>query len=231
MGGNTRYNTRRCVFSRRLRVKRLLRKDTEMSRPPIKPPAAAWAAPLSRGGGAAAVIGGAAAGTSSVIDRRTTGAQADDQIIELRVKNTAAAYLRQNNQTDGFTPNLSVVSYNRHILLLGKVATEAERRFVEQVARSEQSAQAVYNYIEVNPQARSFGNISADTWSTTKVKTMMLGVNGVYPGRVKIVTYDGVTYAMGILTPEEQAAVTQRVSTTAGVQKVVTLYQNYTPQK
>lgn len=202
-----------------------------MSRPPIKTLSAALVSALLLGGCAAAVIGGAAAGTSSVIDRRTTGAQADDQIIELRVKNTAAAYLRQNNQTDGFTPNLSVVSYNRHILLLGKVATEAERRFVEQVARSEQSAQAVYNYIEVNPQARSFGNISADTWSTTKVKTMMLGVNGVYPGRVKIVTYDGVTYAMGILTPEEQAAVTQRVSTTAGVQKVVTLYQNYTPQK
>ena len=57
----------------------------------------------------------------------------------------------------------------------------------------------------------------------------MLGVNGVYPGRVKIVTYDGVTYVMGILTPEEQTAVTQRVSTTAGVQKVVTLYQSYMP--
>ena len=164
-----------------------------------------------------------------MIDRRTTGAQADDQIMEMRVKNTAISYLKQNNNLEGYNPNLSIVSYNRHILLLGKVATEDERRFVEQVARSEQSAQAVYNYIEIAPQVRSFGNISADTWSTTKVKTVMLGVNGVYPGRVKIVTYDGVTYVMGILTPEEQAAVTQRVSTTAGVQKVVTLYQSYMP--
>lgn len=180
-------------------------------------------------GCAAALIGGAAAGTSSVIDRRTTGAQADDQIMEMRVKNTAISYLKQNNNLEGYNPNLSIVSYNRHILLLGKVATEDERRFVEQVARSEQSAQAVYNHIEIAPQVRSFGNISADTWSTTKVKTVMLGVNGVYPGRVKIVTYDGVTYVMGILTPEEQAAVTQRVSTTAGVQKVVTLYQSYMP--
>ena len=171
-------------------------------------------------GCAAALIGGAAAGTSSVIDR---------QIMEMRIKNTAISYLKQNNNLEGYNPNLSIVSYNRHILLLGKVATEDERRFVEQVARSEQSAQAVYNYIEIAPQVRSFGNISADTWSTTKVKTVMLGVNGVYPGRVKIVTYDGVTYVMGILTPEEQAAVTQRVSTTAGVQKVVTLYQSYMP--
>ncbi|MGF6147986.1 outer membrane lipoprotein [Kingella potus] len=196
----------------------------------LKTLSAALLAALLLNGCAAAIIGGAAAGTSSAIDRRTTGAQADDQIIELRVKNTATAYLKQHSPADGFTPNLSVISYNRHILLLGKVANESERQFVEQVARSEQSAEAVYNYIEVNPQARSFGSISADTWSTAKVKTM-IGAGGVYPGRVKIVTYDGVTYAMGILTPEEQAAVTQKVSTTAGVQKVITLYQNYTPQK
>ena len=100
-------------------------------------------------GCAAALISSAAAGTSSVIDRRTTGAQADDQIMEMRVKNTAISYLKQNNNLEGYNPNLSIVSYNRHILLLGKVATEDERRFVEQVARSEQSAQAVYNYIEI----------------------------------------------------------------------------------
>ncbi len=40
-------------------------------------------------------------------------------------------------------------------------------------------------------------------------------------------TYGNVTYVMGILTPDEQARVTQKVSTTVGVQKVVTLYQNY----
>lgn len=54
--------------------------------------------------------------------------------------------------------------------------------------------------------------------------------SGVIPSRVKIVTYEGTTYVMGILTPEEQAAVTEKVSTTAGVQKVVTLYQTYIQQ-
>lgn len=180
-------------------------------------------------GGCAAplLIGGAAAGTSSAIDRRTTGAQADDEVMELRIKNTASAYLQKNAAPGSVEPRLSVVSYNRHILLLGQVSTEAEKQFVEQVARAEHSADAVYNYIEVAPKERTLGDISADTWSTTKVRTTLLGIQGVYPGRVKIVTYGGVTYAMGLLTPEEQAAVTQRVSTTAGVQKVVTLYQNY----
>lgn len=174
-----------------------------------------------------AIVGGAAAAGNSALDRRSTGAQADDNIMEVRIRSTAIDYLRQNNQVSGIEPKLSVVSYNRHILLLGQVATEEEKQFVERVARAEQSAQTVYNYISVSPQARTFGNVSADTWGTTKVRTTLLGIQGVYPGRVKIVTYDGVTYVMGILTPEEQAAVTQRVSTTSGVQKVVTLYQNY----
>ena len=34
---------------------------------------------------------------------------------------------------------------------------------------------------------------------------------------------------MGILTPEEQALVSNTVSTTAGVQQVVTLYETFVP--
>ncbi len=182
---------------------------------------------VSLSGCAGALLGGAAVGGASALDRRTTGAQADDKVMALRIENTAGAYLRQNNQVQGFEPTLSAVSYNRNVLLLGQVATEAEKAFVEQVARSQQAVQQVYNYIEIAPQARTFGKVSADSWSTTKVRTTLLGLQGVYPGRVKIVTYNDVTYVMGILTPAEQAAVTEKVSTTAGVQKVVTLYQNY----
>ncbi|STZ76945.1 BON domain-containing protein [Bergeriella denitrificans] len=190
--------------------------------------AALLAATLS--GCVSALVGGAAAGTKSAIDRRTTGAQADDNVMALRVENTALSYLKQNNQADGYTPKINVVSYNRRLLLLGQVATEGEKQFVEQVARSEQAAEGVYNYITIATPARSFSNISADTWSTSKVRASLLGINPATQARTKIVTYDNVTYVMGILTPEEQAAVTQKVSTTVGVQKVITLYQNYTAQ-
>ncbi|QEY23738.1 BON domain-containing protein [Neisseria animalis] len=185
---------------------------------------------LTLSGCVSALIGGAAAGTKSAIDRRTTGAQADDNVMALRVETTALSYLKQNNQITGYTPKINVVSYNRRLLLLGQVASEGEKQFVEQVARSQQAAEGVYNYITVATSARSFGNISADTWSTSKVRASLLGINPATQARTKIVTYDNVTYVMGILTPEEQAAVTHKVSTTLGVQKVVTLYQNYTAQ-
>lgn len=135
--------------------------------------------------------------------------------------------MQSSNTLLGFKPSISVVSYNRHVLLLGKVATDSDKALVEQIASNQTGVQKIYNYIEVLPQSRHVGQIAADTWSTTKVRTTLLGVQGVYPGRVKIVTYDNVTYIMGILTEAEQAAVTQKVSTTQGVQKVVTLYQTY----
>lgn len=175
----------------------------------------------------AALAGGAALGANSALDRRSTGAQTDDNVMELRIHQNASTYLKQKT----YPFDISVVSYNRHILLLGYVGTEADKHFVEQIARSEQAAAQVYNHIEVSTPNQTLGNVVADTWNTTKVRTTLLGVQNTYPGRVKIVTYADVTYVFGILTPAEQAAVTEKVSTTAGVKKVVTFYQNYTPSK
>lgn len=185
---------------------------------------------LTLGGCVSAIIGSAAVGTKSAVDRRTTGAQTDDNVMALRVENTARSYLRQNNQAQGYVPKINIVGYNRNLLLLGQVSTEGEKQFVGQVARSEQAAQGVYNYITVATQARSIGDITNDTWNTSKVRASLLGISPATQARVKIVTYDNTTYVMGILTPQEQAQVTQKVSTTVGVQKVVTLYQNYTQE-
>ena len=92
---------------------------------------------LSLSGCVGALIGGAAVGTKSAVDRRTTGAQTDDNVMALRVETTARSYLRQNNQAHGYTPKINVVGYNRHLLLLGQVATEGEKQFVEQIAHAD----------------------------------------------------------------------------------------------
>ena len=123
-----------------------------------------------------------------------------------------------------------MVSFNRQVLLMGLVASEADKAFVERVARAQPNAQKVYNYIQVASSAqRGFGDVSNDSWITSKVRTTLIGTKGVSANHVKVVTYNGVTYVMGILTPEEQALVSNTVSTTAGVQQVVTLYETFVP--
>lgn len=182
----------------------------------------------SLGGCVAMVAGGAAAGaTISATDRRSTGAQADDQVMELRIRETALNYLNAQPKTANFEPKVTVVSYNRQILLLGLVTSQADKSFVEQVARSQPAAQKIYNYIDIANQTRGFGNVSSDTWITSKVRTNLINIKGVSSNHIKVITYNGVTYVMGVLTSSEQQAATQRISTTAGVQKVVTLYQTF----
>ena len=185
--------------------------------------------PLSLSGCFAALAGAGAFGVMSATDRRSTGAQADDQVMEVRIQNTALTHLRTNNAMPGFEPKLSVVSFNRQVLLMGLVSSEADKAFVERVARAQPNAEKIYNYIQVAAGQRAFGDVSNDSWITSKVRTTLLGTKGVSANHVKVVTYGGVTYVMGILTPEEQARVSQTVSTTAGVRQVVTLYETFVP--
>ncbi|MDO5687438.1 MAG: BON domain-containing protein [Neisseria sp.] len=180
---------------------------------------------LSLSGCALLAIGGATVGGLALAERRTVGAQTDDQIMELAVKNQIDGYLKKT--PDAANTGVSVVSYNRNILLMGAVPSEEERLTAERIARTQQAVRHVYNYITVGA-GRSADQIARDGWTTSKIRTMMLKPRGFSPNHVKVVTHNGVTYVMGILTAEEQAAATQEVSTTSGVQKVVTLYETFT---
>ena len=175
----------------------------------------------------AILVGGATVGTLAVIDRRTTGAQADDKVMEIRIHDGAISYLNSQAQNSKFQPTLSVISYNRQILLLGLVASENDKNLVERVARAEPAARKVYNYIDIVNQNRKLSDVKDDTWITSKVRTNLLNTKGVAINNVRVVTYNGITYAMGILTPDEQQAATSAISTTSGVQKVITLYQTF----
>ncbi|QMT31924.1 BON domain-containing protein [Alysiella filiformis] len=199
-----------------------------MKRPHFPYPSMIAAVLLAAGlsGCAAGIIGGGAA-VASVADRRSGGSQADDEVMEQRIKSKAQALLRKNSYIN-YTPHVAVTSYNRRILLTGQVASTADSQLAEQIARSEQSALSVYNYITVSPINRSVVDVSNDTAITARVRANLLGISHVvYPGHVKVVTYGGITYVMGILTPAQQAAVTHRVSTTAGVLRVVTLFEEH----
>lgn len=177
----------------------------------------------------AAALGGGALGVMSATDRRSTGTQTDDQVMELRIQNQAASHLRAKNTLQGFDPVISVVSYNRRILLMGFVATEEDKAFVERIARAEPNAAQIHNHIHVTAAQRGFGDISRDSWITSKVRTTLLTARGVPSNQVKVITFNGITYAMGVLTPTEQEAATQTISTTAGVRQVVTLYETFIP--
>ena len=161
-------------------------------------------------------------GTAGTLDRRSTAAQSDDKVMEVKILDEAMNYLNNHSSNKHFKPTIFVISYNRQILLLGLVASESDKYQVERVARAQPAAQNVYNYVDVSSESHTSRPRIYDY-------NILLNVRGVSPTYTKVVTYDRIAYVMGILTPEEQQSATNKISAVDSVEKVIPLYQTFNP--
>ena len=161
------------------------------------------------------VVGGAAAvGVGMVAtDRRSSGAQLDDQGIELR----AAARVREIANDNMY---VSVTSYNRQVLLTGAVGNEADRRRVEEVVQRVDNVRSVVNELTIG-QPSTFQDRSNDLFISGKVKASLLDAKDIFANSFKVVTERGVVYLMGIATRRETDRATEIARGISGVQKVV----------
>jgi len=163
------------------------------------------------------VAGGVAAGAAIATDRRTTGAQLDDEVIE----DKTALALKERFKGDF---HINVTSYNGIVLLTGEVPAESAKADVEQLVRSTPNVRAVQDELVVGP-VTDLSSRSNDTLITSKVKARFVEENKFQINHVKVVTERGVVYLMGVVTREEGAAAAQIASTTEGVQRVVKVFE------
>lgn len=165
------------------------------------------------------VVTGAIAGTAMVAtDRRTTGTQLDDEVIE--DKNVVA--LKERFKGGDF--HINVTSYNGIVLLTGEVPTESARADVEQVVRATPKVRAVQNELVVGP-ATNLESRSNDTLITSKVKARFVEANKFQINVVKVVTEHGAVYLLGVVRHDEADAATEIARTTSGVQRVVKVFE------
>lgn len=162
------------------------------------------------------VAGGAVGATMVATDRRATGTYLNDQTIELKAESQIKTNLP--------TAHVNVTSFNQTALMTGEVPSEDARREAERVVRATPSVRRVQNYTVVE-QASTLGQRNNDAWVTTKVRARLMDGKGYAPQALKVVTERGVTYLMGLVTHTEGDAATTVVSETAGVLKVVTLFE------
>lgn len=160
------------------------------------------------------VIGGAMAGGALVAtDRRTSGAQLEDQGIELRATNRLREQLGERG-------NVSITSYNRQVLLTGEVASEEDKAKVEKVVAGVENVRAIVNELAVLG-ASSLTQRSADTLTTGRVKAAMVDARDLSSNAFKVVTARGTVYLMGRVTQREADRATDITRNTSGVQRVV----------
>ena len=164
------------------------------------------------------LAGGALAGGALVaIDRRTPGAQLDDQGIELR----AMSRLRDNI---GSRARVSVTSYNRQVLLTGEVLNEQDKKLAEQVVTRVENVSAVVNELAII-NSPSLVQQSSDVLITGQVKALFIDAKDLYASAFKVVTERGTVYLMGRVTQREADRATQIVRGARGVQKVVRIFE------
>jgi osmotically-inducible protein OsmY len=160
---------------------------------------------------------GAGAAVMSATDRRSTGAQVDDEGIELQLTNRI-------DERFGDKVHVNVTSFNYVVLLTGEVPDASTRAEIEKIARADKRIRSVANEVQIG-SVSSFGARTNDAFITSKVKARFLDEGHFNPNHVKVVTEASVVYLMGIVTEAEDKEAVQIARTTSGVLKVVKIFE------
>ena len=175
----------------------------------------AGAALLAGLSGCVPLVMGAAAGGLGLVatDRRTSGAQLDDQGIELR----AGARIRE---IAGDNSHVNITSFNRQVLVSGEVPTAALRQRIEETVTRIENVTGVVNDLGVTAPS-SLQQRSTDAFITGKVKASLLDAKDIFANAYKVVTERNVVYLMGRVTRREAERATDVARGVSGVEKVV----------
>lgn len=164
----------------------------------------------------ALLVGGAATTATVASDRRSAGEQVDDKTIELR---------SANDMEKEFGKNARIVStsYAGRLLLVGDVATQADKQKAEQIAGAIDRVKKVENFIRVG-DLTPLSVRTNDTWITSKVKSNLISTRDVPFRTIKVTTERGIVYLMGKVTNQEGMRAAKVAASINGVNKVVKLF-------
>lgn len=160
---------------------------------------------------------GVTAGVLAATDRRSITTQAVDEEIELK----AEAQIRDKL---GDKVHISVVSYNRKVLLLGEATTAALKAEASRIVRGVPNVDALTDEVVV-AGISSLTARSNDAYITSKVKARFVEASKFSVNHVKVVTEAGTVFLLGVVTEREGKDAIAIARTTAGVRKVVSVFE------
>ena len=164
------------------------------------------------------IVGGAMVGGAFMVtDRRTSGAQVEDQAIELKAMNRTREIL-------GDRGHVNATSYNRTVLLTGEVPAEADRTAVEQTVSRIENVRSVVNELAVMGNS-SLTSRSNDAILSGKVKATFVDAKDLQANAFKVYTERGTVYLLGRVTEREANRAADLARTISGVQKVVRVFE------
>jgi len=151
--------------------------------------------------------------------RRTPGTALDDDIIETKIK----VNLSKTDATFD-AANVNIHAYNGVVLMVGQVPTSDLKQTANNVAQKTRKVRRVHNELEIAGPVSTLSSAN-DAWITGKIKSKLLLAESVQSDRVVVITENGVTYLMGLLTAEEANRASDIARNTSGVRKVVRIFE------
>ncbi len=180
--------------------------------------ASSLAALILTTGCAPVLLGGALLGGGLVAsDRRTSGAQLDDQAIEVKARNRVRDVVGEQG-------NVGVTSYNRILLVTGEVPTDADKAAIDSSLRQIENVRSLVNEL-VAGLASSWTGRSSDVLLTTRVKSAVLAADNALASHIKVVSERGTVYLMGRVSEPEAQRATDIARAVSDVQKVVRVFE------
>lgn len=156
------------------------------------------------------------AGTAVIVtDPRTADQQMADQRIEMEVDKILG-----RAPFDTEKVHFNVVSYYGKVLLVGQTLdTNLPTQLVVEIKKIE-GVKKVYNQIrQIEPVG--LGQISSDTFLTTKVKTALLTVKDIKSNSIKVLTENNEVFLLGVVTRAQAKLARDAARNVSGVTQVI----------
>jgi osmotically-inducible protein OsmY len=136
---------------------------------------------------------------TSIADRRTAGVQLEDESIELKA-------LYEVNQLEG-EKHTNILSYNRHVYILGEAATEELKAKIEEKISTIKEIKSITNELLVGKNS-TIKSRAKDVAITTNVKALLVKdekKSNLSALHVKVITERQTVYLFGLLNSNEAA--------------------------
>ncbi len=174
---------------------------------------------LFQGCAPVAITGATTAVSTVAADRRTTGTMIEDEAIEIKSRLALSDLKELNDRV-----HINFTSFNTTVLVSGEAPTEEDRQAVIDLVKNVEKVTVVHDEITVAAPS-SLLSRSADSVITAKIKAKLIAEQDLSTLHIKVVTENGVTYLMGLVSEEEGDIATEVARRTGGVQKVVKLFE------
>ena len=170
-------------------------------------------------GCAAAVVAGTASAVTAANDRRTIGSQIDDNNIEIK----ASIALSEVEHLEKFA-NISAVSVNGIVLLVGQVSNEEMRNEAQRTIEGVSGIRKIHNQIRIGSNI-GITTQTHDSWLTSKVKAQLLTAKDISSNNIKVVTENAEVFLMGLVSDSESTQAVNIARNVSGVERVIKVFE------